>query len=148
MMKLVQFYKCQDCDSVVLEMSPGKQACEVPSKLNLIVQSNEETASMEKHKPVVTYRDTTLSVSVSAKPHPMTAEHYIQWIYVQTLTGGMIRQFSPGDEPKAVFTAQKDNIAGVYAYCNLHGLWKADPQEFVFHELICSAEFPDGCIET
>ncbi|HHV35235.1 MAG TPA: hypothetical protein GXX59_06605 [Syntrophomonadaceae bacterium] len=30
---------------------------------------------------------------------------------------------SPGDDPKRVFCEKPD--ADVYAYCNLHGLWKA-----------------------
>ena len=146
-MKSVAFYKCRDCDSIVLEMSRGKQPCTDTSNLLLAPQTGEEAAKTEKHKPVITYLDTVVSVTVGSAPHPMTEDHFIQWVYVQTGTGGMLRKFSPGNEPKAVFTAQKDNVVGVYAYCNLHGLWKADPEEFVFHERVCSAEFPNGCID-
>jgi superoxide reductase len=54
----------------------------------------------------------------------MTDKHYIEWIAVATDNGIERVALSPGDEPKAVFCDKAD--AEVYAYCNLHGLWKAN----------------------
>ena len=54
----------------------------------------------------------------------------------------------PGEEPKAYFSGMGTGTA--YAYCNLHGLWKADfdfEEEYVNSEDgACSAEFSQGCI--
>ena len=56
----------------------------------------------------------------------MTEEHYIQWIYLETENGGQRRAFKPGDTPEATFCTGKDKPVAVYAYCNLHGLWKTE----------------------
>ena len=59
--------------------------------------------------------------------HPMTQEHLIQWIYLQTKRGGQRRALTPQDSPAAEFVlADGDAPVAVYEYCNLHGLWKAE----------------------
>uniref|UniRef100_UPI0025D1C1F8 desulfoferrodoxin family protein n=1 Tax=uncultured Oscillibacter sp. TaxID=876091 RepID=UPI0025D1C1F8 len=58
---------------------------------------------------------------------PMTAEHFIQWVVVETERDALIHWFHPGEEPRAVFAlAEGQQAKAVYAYCNLHGLWKAE----------------------
>ncbi|HOO62264.1 MAG TPA: desulfoferrodoxin family protein, partial [Bacillota bacterium] len=54
---------------------------------------------------------------------PMTEEHYISFIYVQTENGGMRKKLQPGELPVADFYVTNDKPVAVYAYCNLHGLW-------------------------
>jgi superoxide reductase len=56
----------------------------------------------------------------------MTEEHHIAWIYLQTEHGGQRKCLSPGDKPEAAFALTGDKPLAAYAYCNLHGLWKAD----------------------
>ena len=68
----------------------------------------------------------TVTVTVGSVAHPMMAEHFIQWIYLQTEHGGQRKALKPGDEPKAVFKLADDKPVAAFAYCNLHGLWKAD----------------------
>ena len=83
-------------------------------------------ASKEKHVPVIAADGNTVTVSVGAVAHPMLDEHYIQWIYLQTEQGGQRKCLTPGMEPKAVFAlVSGDKAVAAYAYCNLHGLWKA-----------------------
>ena len=65
-------------------------------------------------------------VSVGAVEHPMTEEHLIQWVYVQTEHGGQRKALKPGDDPKVTFSLDNDKVVAVYAYCNLHGLWMAE----------------------
>ena len=56
----------------------------------------------------------------------MLEEHYIEWIGLQTAQGNQRKALNPGDAPKAVFAiTEGDTVEAVYAYCNLHGLWKA-----------------------
>ena len=59
--------------------------------------------------------------------HPMTAEHLIEWFYVETDKGGHRVALRPEAKPEAeVLLPPGENPAAVYAYCNLHGLWKTD----------------------
>ena len=58
--------------------------------------------------------------------HPMVEEHYIEWIDVQTSQGFQHKVLNPGDKPQACFSlCEGETVEAVYAYCNLHGLWKA-----------------------
>ena len=67
----------------------------------------------------------TLTVTVGAVEHPMVDVHHIQWLFVETENGGQLRYLTPGQAPKAVFELGGEKPVAVYAYCNLHSLWKA-----------------------
>ena len=57
----------------------------------------------------------------------MTAEHLIQWVAVVTDRDALIHWFHPEEAPEAVFAlAEGQQAKEVYAYCNLHGLWKKE----------------------
>ena len=86
--------------------------------------ANTEEASVEKHLPVVSVSGDEVKVVVGSVLHPMVEEHYLPWIYLETKKGGQRKNLSPGDEPKAIFSVVDDEAVAVYAYCNLHGLWK------------------------
>ena len=87
---------------------------------------NKVEASTEKHLPVVTTSQCTMSVDVGSVAHPMDKEHYIEFIFVKTEQGGQRKNLKPGMEPKCEFCLVDDKAVSVYAYCNLHGLWKTD----------------------
>ena len=56
----------------------------------------------------------------------MLSEHYIEWVSVQTKQGNQRKQLVPGAAPEVCFAiCEGDDVEAVYAYCNLHGLWKA-----------------------
>ena len=83
-------------------------------------------AALEKHVPVVEVKDNIVYVTVGAVEHPMLPEHYIEWIAVQTSAGNQRKRLNPGDAPKACFAlCEGETVEAVYAYCNLHSLWKA-----------------------
>ena len=89
--------------------------------------ANTTDAAQEKHVPEVKIDGKKIFVKVGSVAHPMTAEHFIQWIYLQTKKGGQYRHLTPSDSPEANFIiADDDEPVAVYEYCNLHGLWKAD----------------------
>jgi len=87
---------------------------------------NTVEASQEKHLPDVTVYEDHIDVQIGSVPHPMDEEHYIMFIYVETEQGGQRKILKPGDGPKASFSFIGDKTAAVYAYCNLHGLWKTE----------------------
>ena len=68
------------------------------------------------------------TVTVGSAEHPMIPEHYIQWIALATRQGNQRKELQAGQKPQAEFMlCEGDEVEAVYAYCNLHGLWKAEP---------------------
>jgi len=83
-------------------------------------------AATEKHVPVVTKDGSKVVVKVGSVDHPMTPEHYIEWICMVTKEGCEVKYLTPNDAPMAEFMLSgSDEVKVVYEYCNLHGLWKA-----------------------
>ena len=83
-------------------------------------------AAVEQHVPVYEVKDGNVFVTVGAVEHPMQDEHYIEWVAIQTKLGNQRKSLKPGMAPKACFAlCDGDEVEAVYAYCNLHSLWKA-----------------------
>lgn len=118
-----KFYKCNHCGNVIIKtVDSGVPVVCCGEKMVELVP-NTVDASQEKHVPVVTrVDDCRIKVEVGSVPHPMTEEHHIAFIYVETENGGV--QISLKDNPEAVFCTCNDKPLAVYEYCNLHGLWK------------------------
>ena len=84
-------------------------------------------AAFEKHVPVYTVEGNLVKVNVGALEHPMMQEHFIEWVSLQTKQGNQRKALHPGDKPEVTFAiCDGDAVEAVYAYCNLHGLWKED----------------------
>jgi superoxide reductase len=84
---------------------------------------NTTDAAQEKHVPVVTRADGRLTVTVGSVTHPMEEKHFIGFVAVLSGAQVSLRFLSPGDTPS--FTLSDEHCDAVYAWCNLHGLWKA-----------------------
>lgn len=83
-------------------------------------------AAREKHVPVYEVNGNAVLVRVGAVEHPMQDVHYIEWIALQTRQGVQRKALKPGEKPEAGFAlCEGDEVVAAYAYCNLHGLWKA-----------------------
>lgn len=91
-----------------------------------ILNANTFDASQEKHLPVIKINGDKVTVCVGATGHPMTSEHQIKWVYLQTENGGMRHVFHPEEQPTWEFCIKGDKPVAAYSYCNLHGLWKTD----------------------
>ncbi len=84
-------------------------------------------AAVEKHVPAFTVNGNIVDVTVGSVEHPMLDAHYIEWIALETEQGAQRKALKPGDAPKANFAlTEGDKVVAVYAYCNLHSLWKAE----------------------
>lgn len=125
-MKEQKFFVCKHCGNLVgmIEESGVPIICCGESMQEL--KANVVEASTEKHIPAVSMEDCKVSVAVGETLHPMLEEHYIKWIYLQTDKGGQRKALNPGEEPKAEFCLQNEKAVAVFAYCNLHGLWKKE----------------------
>ena len=94
-------------------------------KMSELVPNTTEGAT-EKHLPVVEVDGNIVNVHVGSVEHPSTEEHYIAWVYLETAHGGQRKVIKPGEKPSVSFALQDDELIAVYAYCNLHGLWKTE----------------------
>ena len=121
-----KFYICEHCGNVIeMVKDSGVPVMCCGQKMSLLEPGVVE-ASHEKHIPVVEVQDEKVFVNVGSVDHPMTEEHSILWVYLQTDKGGYRKNLEPGKEPKAVFSLNDEKPVAVYAYCNLHGLWKSE----------------------
>ncbi len=96
-----------------------------------LLQANTVDASLEKHVPVVTIEGNLVKVAVGAAPHPMSEEHYIMWVYLQTEQGGQRKCLSPATSRADLRPDGRRQGDSAYAYCNLHGLWKKSIVRFL-----------------
>ena len=123
---MARFFVCEHCGNLigVIKDSRVPMIC-CGQKMTELVPNTVE-ASGEKHIPVVKIENGVLSVNVGSVDHPMIPEHFIEWIYVETEKGGQRKALKPGEAPCATFCLGDDKPVAVYAYCNLHGLWKTE----------------------
>jgi superoxide reductase len=121
-----KFYVCKHCGNMVnmLHDSGVKMICCGDEMTELV--ANTTDAAVEKHVPVITVKDDIVTVTVGSVPHPMTPEHKIVWIYLQTEKGEQLNCVDTQDVAETTFKmTDGDKIIAAYEYCNLHGLWKA-----------------------
>lgn len=121
-----KFYICKHCGNLVELIHAGGGVLVCCGDPMEELKPNTVDASQEKHVPVITVNGDTVKVAIGAVAHPMTEEHYIQWIFLQTEHGGQHYTLKPGDAPEATFCLNGDKAVAAYAYCNLHGLWKKE----------------------
>ncbi len=121
----LSFYKCPVCGEIVMMVKKGGCTPSCCGKAMAELKANTTEAATEKHIPVVDVKDKEIDVKVGSVAHPMTEEHLIEWIAVETKQGVKIKYLKAGDKPEEIFCNNGDAVA-VYAYCNLHGLWKAE----------------------
>lgn len=122
----MKFYKCEICGNIVemIKESGNVMSCCGQNMKELIPCSSD--GAVEKHVPVCEMEGRKVCVKVGENEHPMLDAHFIEWIALETTKGVYRIMLHPGDAPKAHFTlCEGEEVVGVYAYCNLHGLWKA-----------------------
>ena len=125
MTKLKQVYRCNVCGNIVEVLHTGKGelvCCGEPMEL---LQEKTTDVGLEKHVPVIETTAKGVKVKVGDVPHPMEAEHYIEWIEIIT-EGGSCRKFlKPGDKPEAEFETGSQKVVAAREYCSIHSLWKS-----------------------
>ena len=120
------FYICEKCGNLVSSIHESGVPMKCCGQSMTKLEAGVVEASREKHIPVAIVEGDKVVVSVGSVAHPMTAEHSIEWVYLQTNKGGQRKALNAGEEPKVVFALADETPVAVYAYCNLHGLWKAE----------------------
>ncbi len=119
------FYRCQLCGNIVGVIEQTGPVPECCGQAMTKIEPNTTDASLEKHVPAMTREGKHLTVQVGSVPHPMTEEHHIAWVAVAQ--GPRTQRYELGHtEAPGVKFHVEDGPLTVYAYCNLHGLWKAE----------------------
>lgn len=122
-----KFFACETCNTIIEEIHGDKQeySCN-GTKLQELIPNTSEGAQ-EKHLPVTEQNGNRVTVKVGNIFHPMSEEHSIEWVYLETEKGCQRVNLSKDEEPAAEFVLPEgDHPVAAYAYCNLHGFWKTD----------------------
>ena len=121
---MLKFYLCETCKNVITKVYDSKVPVVCCGKPMKELVPGAVDGALEKHVPAVTVDGKKIKVQIGEVIHPMVAEHYIQFVALETKNGFQIKQLKVGDEPKAEFVlADGDEAVAMYEYCNLHGLW-------------------------
>lgn len=124
MAEKLEVYKCGVCGNMVEVLHGGAGTLVCCGQDMILLEANTTDAAQEKHVPVIEKTADGFKVKIGSVPHPMVAEHYIEWIEV-IADGTAYRKFlNPGDAPEADFKIDATEITA-REYCNVHGLWKA-----------------------
>jgi superoxide reductase len=122
----VIFYRCNKCGNLVYVVNRGTcvpQCCGEPMEA---LEAGSVDAAAEKHVPAISREGDKLCVRVGDVAHPMLEEHYIDWIAVAAEGKILIKSLARDGAPEATFCGGFAEHGEVFAYCNLHGLWKAE----------------------
>lgn len=122
----MKFYRCPVCGQIIaLVKATGSPVVCCGQPMQEMIPCSTD-AALEKHVPVYEVKNGKVHVKVGSVAHPMLEEHYIEWVSLQTKFGNQRKALTPGSAPEVCFSiCEGDEVEAVYAYCNLHSLWKA-----------------------
>lgn len=124
---MMNFYICEHCGNIAYKLTDSRvplTCCASPMTL-LVPGLSDGTA--EKHLPAIYQVNDQVEIAVGIQPHPMTAEHHIEWVVLETDKGFHVMNLAAGQTPQASFRlSSMEQLVAAYAFCNLHGLWMMD----------------------
>lgn len=119
-----RFFYCGTCGNLLFATIASGVTPYCCGEEMTLLHANEVEGNAEKHLPVVEcVCKNTLKITVGSQLHPMTAEHGIRFVAVETDLGVVIRYLNYDDKPE-VKLCYCGTPKAVYAYCNKHGLWR------------------------
>ena len=124
MTERLQVYKCEMCGNIVEVIHGGQGELVCCGKPMGLLEEKTADATTEKHVPVVEAGDGGVTVKVGSVPHPMEAEHYIEWVQIMSGDNAYRIFLKPGGAPEGTFEVLKGDITA-REYCNVHGLWRS-----------------------
>ena len=121
-----KFYICEKCGNIVEMVNASGVNPHCCGQKMSVLEAGVIEASREKHVPEVKVLDGKVKVVVGSVLHPMSAEHSILWVSLETDKGSQRKYLEVGADPVVYFALENEKPVAVYAYCNLHGLWKKE----------------------
>ncbi|MDO4542345.1 MAG: desulfoferrodoxin family protein [Bacillota bacterium] len=119
----MKLYICETCGSILWRVADGAHLVCCGNSMQ-VLEPNTTEAAVEKHIPQAKKEDDKLVIEVGSVDHPMAEEHYIMWIAAVGDDIVVKKDLHPGEAP--ALTVCDRGFKEVYAYCNLHGLWKGE----------------------
>ncbi len=123
-------YKCELCGNIVEVEHAGGGVLSCCGQEMTFMEEKTADSATEKHVPLVEVDGGKVKVTVGSTLHPMTEEHYIEWIEIIYGSKSQIMHLKPGDEPIATFDicpnccdCGSDCKILAREYCNVHGHW-------------------------
>lgn len=121
-----RFFVCEHCgNQIELIDDHGVPVMCCGQRMTELIPGTVD-ASREKHVPQASVEAGKVVVNVGSVEHPMLEAHYIPWVAVQTESAIYRKHLQPGQAPEVQFLLGDENAVAVYAFCNLHGLWKQE----------------------
>ena len=118
-------YKCQVCGNVVqvLLNGVGQLVCCEQPMTNMIPREESGNELAEKHTPVIEHEENKRFVRL--RMHPMSEEHYIQFIevYTKDKKNLHLKFLEPNEIAEFDITNFEDELETL-ELCNIHGLWR------------------------
>ena len=125
-MRNTKFYICPHCGNIVeMVNDAGPKPFCCGQRMQELVPGSVD-ASQEKHVPHVKAYEGVVEVDVGRVPHPREEVHWSVWVQLVTDKGSYRKWLNPGEAPAVKFLLNEEKPLVVYAYCNLHGLWKKE----------------------
>ncbi|MBR5144033.1 MAG: desulfoferrodoxin [Clostridia bacterium] len=125
-MSNTKFYICEKCGNLIEKIDDSGVPVVCCGQKMTPVEACVVEASREKHIPVVSVEGNAVRVVVGSVEHPMAEEHSILWVELKTDKGVQRKNLEVGKAPVVSFALADEKPLEVYAYCNLHGLWKSE----------------------
>ena len=126
MTEKLQLYKCHVCGNLVQVIlnGIGELVCCGQPMEHLKPHKEESNELTEKHTPVVEQDENGRFVRL--KYHPMTQEHYIEFIevYPKDKSRLYLKYLKPDEKAEFDITHLEENVEAL-EHCNIHGLWKS-----------------------
>ena len=92
----MKFYICNHCKNIIGKIQDkGVPVVCCGEKMAELVPNTTEAAT-EKHIPVASAEGNLITVQIGSTLHPMTEEHLIQWVYLETEEGGQRKSLKAG----------------------------------------------------
>lgn len=121
-----RFYFCNSCGNLLIAAIASGVIPYCCGEEMTLLKPNTTDGNKEKHVPIVACSsNNVMNVKVGSLPHPMTSAHNIRFICLETTVECIVRYLKDDDPPEANITFEGKPIA-VYAYCNIHGLWRTE----------------------
>lgn len=123
----MKFYECKTCGNIIIMCEDSGVVPVCCGKVMSELEPLNNDGPYESHVPVIEEDDCCIKVKVGDKTHPMSQEHYIKWIMLETDKGYYVKKLNHYDGPLAYFhVCEDEKILRAYAFCNIHSLWVKD----------------------
>lgn len=125
-----KFFLCQICGNLIVKIIDSGVEPICCGEPMVELEPNLVDASHEHHVPTFHHTDYgTIVVEIGSQPHPANEAHHICFIYLETTKGCQLQYVTPGTPARAEFFGCSGSVTAIYAYCNLHGLWKLEVEQ-------------------